>query len=468
MMVVAAHDLLGAAAGLHAAHRARSCRRRACSGRSAAGLTMFAMYLLGALTALALGGAAQDAAARHHLGRSTWSCRRTACRPARLLARQVWGSAAAFLQRAGTVILGVSIVLWVLLNFPRTHATDPDAARPSRAGAGQRRARALAARLGHAIEPAIAPLGFDWKIGVGLVGEPRRARGVRRDARADLRGRRRRRLRRPARRDPSTTSTRRPGSGCSPCRRRCRCWCSSSSRCSARRPSSSWRARPAAGSGRRSRSPTCSRSPTSGASSPITPAARCSRDEDRAAARICRCPRRRADDRRHGRAARAPTPGRVAEFTSPAGKAAHGIARRRERRAARAAADRLRERREGLARRRASGAPSRTSPPADAEVKVSFFGRSPVTERWPQRAEGADGALLWPASGEALRRNLLREDTTRGQASVTIEVRDKGSDAGPAGVRARRARRALGRTRRGVRRLGRCAAPYSKRRERRW
>jgi ferrous iron transport protein B len=79
---------------------------------------------------------------------------------------QVWGSASAFLRRAGTIILAASVVLWLMLSFPRV---DP----PSDLSAGNARAwsleHSIAGRIGHTIEPAIAPLGFDWKIGVGLI-----------------------------------------------------------------------------------------------------------------------------------------------------------------------------------------------------------------------------------------------------------------------------------------------------------
>ncbi len=85
---------------------------------------------------------------------------------AKLWVGQVWGSASAFLRRAGTIILAVSIVLWVLLQFP---AVEP----PAGASPAEARRHAIehsfAGRAGHAIEPAIAPLGFDWKIGVGLL-----------------------------------------------------------------------------------------------------------------------------------------------------------------------------------------------------------------------------------------------------------------------------------------------------------
>jgi len=84
----------------------------------------------------------------------------------RLWLSQVWGSASAFLRRAGTIILAASVVLWALLNFPPSE--PPEGASPVEA---RRHAleQSLAGRAGHALEPAIAPLGFDWKIGVGLL-----------------------------------------------------------------------------------------------------------------------------------------------------------------------------------------------------------------------------------------------------------------------------------------------------------
>lgn len=79
---------------------------------------------------------------------------------------QVMGSAWAFLRRAGTIILLVTIVLWFLLSFPRVEI-------PAEFDVNQAKAYAIehsvAGQLGHAIEPLIAPLGFDWKIGVGLI-----------------------------------------------------------------------------------------------------------------------------------------------------------------------------------------------------------------------------------------------------------------------------------------------------------
>ncbi len=63
----------------------------------------------------------------------------------------------AFLYRAGTVIMLVSLLLWAATNFPMHNGRPPDIQ------------DSIVASLGHAIEPVIKPLGFDWKIGVGLV-----------------------------------------------------------------------------------------------------------------------------------------------------------------------------------------------------------------------------------------------------------------------------------------------------------
>jgi ferrous iron transport protein B len=65
-----------------------------------------------------------------------------------------------FLKRAGTVILGISIVLWFLTTYPK--------AAPG-ANAAQQVEHSFAGRAGHALEPIIKPLGFDWRIGIGLV-----------------------------------------------------------------------------------------------------------------------------------------------------------------------------------------------------------------------------------------------------------------------------------------------------------
>jgi len=66
-----------------------------------------------------------------------------------------------FLKNAGTIILGISIVLWFLTSFPK----HPDPA----ATPDVQITHSFAGRAGHAIEPLIKPLGFDWRIGIGLI-----------------------------------------------------------------------------------------------------------------------------------------------------------------------------------------------------------------------------------------------------------------------------------------------------------
>ena len=62
-----------------------------------------------------------------------------------------------FLLRVGKIIFSVTIILWILTQFPRTEFGPPDI---EESALGQ---------IGHIIEPAIEPLGFDWRIGIGLI-----------------------------------------------------------------------------------------------------------------------------------------------------------------------------------------------------------------------------------------------------------------------------------------------------------
>jgi ferrous iron transport protein B len=78
------------------------------------------------------------------------------------VALRMWERAGLFLRRAGTVILALSIVIWALVTYPKP--SDPAATK------SQALSQSIAGRMGHAIEPVISPLGYDWKIGIGLIG----------------------------------------------------------------------------------------------------------------------------------------------------------------------------------------------------------------------------------------------------------------------------------------------------------
>jgi ferrous iron transport protein B len=64
-----------------------------------------------------------------------------------------------FLHRAGTTIFSMMVLIWFLASFPRPPegATDPAIN------------YSLAAMIGHALEPVLAPVGFNWQINVALI-----------------------------------------------------------------------------------------------------------------------------------------------------------------------------------------------------------------------------------------------------------------------------------------------------------
>jgi ferrous iron transport protein B len=98
--------------------------------------------------------------------------------------RMMWERTSYFLKEAGTVILVCTIILWALLSFPRAldnptkNFDDLIAAAPTtelvsqleQERDGELLRSSYGGRLGRFIEPTIEPLGFDWKIGVGIIG----------------------------------------------------------------------------------------------------------------------------------------------------------------------------------------------------------------------------------------------------------------------------------------------------------
>jgi|HigsolmetaAR202D_1030399.scaffolds.fasta_scaffold09672_1 ferrous iron transporter FeoB len=62
-----------------------------------------------------------------------------------------------FLRRAGTVILGVTVLLWILASFPMKDGQAPPIE------------ESIAGAVGKSVEPLIQPLGFNWKVGIGLI-----------------------------------------------------------------------------------------------------------------------------------------------------------------------------------------------------------------------------------------------------------------------------------------------------------
>lgn len=101
----------------------------------------------------------------------------------------MWERSVLYLKKAGTLILTASILIWFLTNYPAEvqYAKDYEAAKATvsaqydeetaklhleqldKEQAAEKIARSYAGQFGKTIEPIIKPLGFDWKMGVGLV-----------------------------------------------------------------------------------------------------------------------------------------------------------------------------------------------------------------------------------------------------------------------------------------------------------
>ncbi len=149
------------------------------------GIVLFALYFLGIVAAVAV----------------AWALKRTVLAGGRPLyvmelppyRMPSWRSVATtvrersliFLKQAGTVILAISVVLWFLASYPKGGAAERalETERTTAVAAGNAtRVEALDRRIagaalehsfagqaGRFLEPVIRPLGFDWRIGIGLI-----------------------------------------------------------------------------------------------------------------------------------------------------------------------------------------------------------------------------------------------------------------------------------------------------------
>ncbi len=80
----------------------------------------------------------------------------------------MWERGSVYLKKAGTLILGISVLLWVMTSFPKPKSVDPSLSAEDQQAA--ERSYSIAGRIGHAMEPIIKPLGFDWRIGTAMIG----------------------------------------------------------------------------------------------------------------------------------------------------------------------------------------------------------------------------------------------------------------------------------------------------------
>jgi ferrous iron transport protein B len=81
----------------------------------------------------------------------------------------MWDRGWQYLQKAGTVILGISILLWAASTYPKI-GEDKLAGLDEVGQQSAQMQHSITGRVGHLIEPVLRPLGFDWKIGTALIG----------------------------------------------------------------------------------------------------------------------------------------------------------------------------------------------------------------------------------------------------------------------------------------------------------
>ena len=150
------------------------------------GLLMVSMYLFSTVTALLAAWVMSRTVKQLKAKRLPFVIELPPYRLPRIrdVLRMMWERSRLFLSEAGTVILACTVILWALLSFPRElppSAPDYDAMAAAAPSAevtetleqereGELLRNSYGGRLGRALEPAIAPLGFDWKIGVGIIG----------------------------------------------------------------------------------------------------------------------------------------------------------------------------------------------------------------------------------------------------------------------------------------------------------
>jgi ferrous iron transport protein B len=123
------------------------------------GVVLLSMYLLGMIAAFSIAWLFHRTLIRGEAPTFIMELPSYRLPSVRTAFMQMVERAALFLRRAGTVILSVSVVLWALAAYPK-HSEMPAADRVQHSFVGE---------FGHVIEPLIKPLGFNWKMGIGMI-----------------------------------------------------------------------------------------------------------------------------------------------------------------------------------------------------------------------------------------------------------------------------------------------------------
>jgi ferrous iron transport protein B len=154
------------------------------------GLTMFAMYSVGLVTAPLVALLLKRTLLRGETPPFVMEMPLYKRPSLRVVSRRMFDSGSAFVRRAGTLILAAMIIVWALLYFPRVdsdgryydvrlgeleaHLGSPTAQSAGGQEAidqlyGEWKRQSLLGRLGRGIEPVVRPLGWDWRIGMAAI-----------------------------------------------------------------------------------------------------------------------------------------------------------------------------------------------------------------------------------------------------------------------------------------------------------
>ena len=141
---------------------------------NARGVVMFALYLAGALSAMAVAAVFKKFTSRggpvlpFYMEMPPYQVPRW-----RNVGAEVWTAASAFLRKVTSIIMATTVVLWVLLNLPMRGEAEMAAAGVDTGDEAAVSSYVLdhsyAASIGRSVEPVFEPLGFDWRINIGIL-----------------------------------------------------------------------------------------------------------------------------------------------------------------------------------------------------------------------------------------------------------------------------------------------------------
>ncbi len=124
------------------------------------GLVLFGLYAFGVLGALAAAFVLRRTVTKGANQTFLMEMPKYQAPALRDFAIGLWQRAGAFLKRAGTLIMAITVILWVLVAFPQA---------PEGADGATQIEQSFAGRIGHAIEPIFRPIGFNDEIAIALI-----------------------------------------------------------------------------------------------------------------------------------------------------------------------------------------------------------------------------------------------------------------------------------------------------------